>query len=173
MAGWCYFTYLFPLKIHSDEWDKGKSLQKKINWVKTFQTAFLLQPLSPSWSLLECVLLLLRFKFWHFEINRRQRDAFLFFFAASCSLGENTSIRPVEDLTQETEGSIHNEWSPTWGSTQGLSLFKYLKSSCHSQYIHWLQQLAKVHFVQQKEKKKMKNKTELQLVLCFGEGFWL
>lgn len=48
---------------------------------------------------------------------------FFFFFTVSWRLGENTSIRPAEDLTQETEGSIHNEWSPTWGSTQGLSLF--------------------------------------------------
>lgn len=58
--------------------------KKKIKWVKTFPTAFLQQPLSPSRSLLECVWLLLRFKFWHFEINRRQRDVFspplLFFF---------------------------------------------------------------------------------------------
>lgn len=59
---------------------KGKPLQrgeeKKIKWVKTFPTAFLQQPLNPSRSLLECVRLLLRFKFWHFEINRRQRDVF-------------------------------------------------------------------------------------------------
>lgn len=165
MAGWCVcFTYLFPWKIHSDEWDKGKPLQKKINWVKTFPTAFLRQPLSPSWSLLECVLLLLRFKFWHFEINRRQRDVF-FFFTVSWSLGENTSIRPAEDLTQETEGSIHNEWSPTWGSTQGLSLFNQLKSSRHSHYIHWLVQLVKVHFVQNRKKDEEKNKTQADFVL--------
>lgn len=44
----------------------------------------------------------------------------VFVFIVSQCLGENTSIRPAEDLTQETEGSIYNEWSPTWGSESCL-----------------------------------------------------
>lgn len=139
MAGWCASPTSFLRKSILMSETKGKLLQKKkIYWVKTFPTAFLRQPLSPSRSLLEFVLLLLRFKFWRLKsIEGRE----MFFYTVSWGLGENTSIRPAEDLTQETEGSIHNEWSPTWGSTQGLSSLNYLKSTRHSHYIHWLYQL--------------------------------
>lgn len=74
-----------PLPLENPFWwvrQRG-SYYRKNKLDKTFPKAFLWQPLRPASSLLESVLLLLRFKFWHFEINRKQRDFFLYFFIYS------------------------------------------------------------------------------------------
>lgn len=74
-----------PLPLENPFWwvrQRG-SYYRKNKLGKTFPKAYLWQPLRPASSLLESVLLLLRFKFWHFEINRKQRDFFLYFFIYS------------------------------------------------------------------------------------------
>lgn len=120
-----HLAFLLRKSILMRETKPSYYTQNKV--VKTFPTAFIWQPLSPSGSFLENVPLLLRFRFWHFEINRRQGN--VFFWYSLVKMAENTSIRPAEDLTQETEGSIRNEWSSSWGSTQHVSVLSSLKSS--------------------------------------------
>lgn len=88
----------------------------------------------------------------------------MFFYTVSRSLGENTSIRPAEDLTEETGGSIHNEWSPTWGSTQSSSLLSYLKSSKSTIPASFTDYINLLKYILSK-KKKMKKKTPCRNVL--------
>lgn len=80
------------------------------------------------------------------------------------SLGENTSIRPAEDLTRETEGSIRNEWSSTWGSAPRISLLSNHNLSKYTIHLLWLHQLAKVYLAKIKIEKQLCKK-------CSGKMF--
>lgn len=146
-------------KKHSDELDKGEAITEKINWVKTFPTAFLRQPLSLTWSLLECVLLLLRFRFWHFEINSRQRDGFFFYNFMKPGWKHFNQACRGPDTGDGRDRSIMSGALP--GVPLKASLLSYLKSSKSAIPTTFTDYINLLKYILSKKKKKKKKKNSL------------